>query len=431
MHHKKHLYDAIVIGGGPAGSTFGTMMARMNRSVLVLERDHFPRFHIGESLLPYMARLLDQLGLLEQAKQQGFVKKRGAEFTDVEGNFRRVDFAAQGKGWVPDTFQVERAHFDQFLLEHAMDSGAEVLQEAKVKQLLFKGEQVIGVEYEKNGETRRVYARYVVDASGRFGVIARQFKLRKVNERLKMVAVFRHFDQFDEANNPGVEGDIQIGSHKDGWVWAIPIRDDAISIGTVTHITNLKQSTPKDIFETYHQRIPRIVQRIQGARPITDYQVESDFCYHADQIVGPGWLMIGDSGCFVDPIYSGGVYLAMVTGIKAAETVDQVLNEEKAEAEAMKWYSDFYKTGYDCYFRLIYAFYESGFSFKKYLESIPVEFDEAWSHRLLCGDFWSRQNPLTQYLRSQDKWRTFEPFEVQYGCPVYPEEQYEREVAIS
>lgn len=416
----KH-YDAVIIGGGPSGASAAISLAQKNYKVLVLERDRFPRFHIGESLLPYNAGLLDKMNLLEKVEQGDYVIKRGAEFTGVSGQFRRVDFTAQGEGRKHVTFQVERAEFDRMLLNEAREAGAEVLHEATVTELLFNGERMDGVQYKHGGEVHTVKASFVIDASGRNGKIANHFKLRKMNPILKMVAVYKHFNNLDESKNPGIEGDIQIGNHEDGWLWAIPIHHDVISIGAVTTLDRIKNSTQDEIFNNHFSRVPRITQRLEGATAMGEVKMETDFSYHAEKVVGPGFLMVGDAGCFVDPIFSGGVYLGMITGNRAADAIDGILSGRQAEEQALTYYENFFKTGYDCYFRLIYAFYESDFNFGKYVMSIPFEVEGKWIARLLSGDFWSKHNPLTRYLRSVDRWQTFEPFEVVYGCPVYAE----------
>src|SRR5579875_3769741 len=223
-------YDVIIIGGGPAGATTAITLAQKKLSVLLLERAVFPRFHIGESLLPYMTRLLEQMGLLEKIKQQRYVPKWGAEFCGGDGDFRRIDFTDQGPEYIHYAFQVERAHFDNVLLESAKEAGVNVLEHAQVIRPLLAGERIVGVEYEYQGQIYREEAAYVVDASGRAGTIANYFKLRKPITRRKMIGIFRHLGDFNEKNNPGYPGDIQVGNHSQGWIWAIPVKDDVISI---------------------------------------------------------------------------------------------------------------------------------------------------------------------------------------------------------
>lgn len=428
MTAPKHDFDTIVIGGGPGGSTAAAELAMDGHSVLLLEKTEFPRFHIGESLLPYMAGLLDDMGVLEEFAANGYVPKHGAEFTDAAGTFRRVSFADQGAGRHHTTFQVERAHFDEALLKRARKAGAVVKTAASVDDLLLDGERVIGVRYRHDGSRHEVRAPYVLDASGRSGKVAQTFGLRKKVDQLRMVAVYRHFTGLDEANNPGHEGDIQIGNHDEGWVWAIPIWSDTISIGTVMRKETFRQGTAEELFADHLSRIPRITQRLGDATPTGGVHVETDYCYLSEQLAGPGWYMIGDAGCFVDPIFSGGVYLAMTTGRHAARSVASALASPASDQELRDEYERFYKTGYDTYFRLIHRFYSFDFDFRSYRVQLPEDISERDVSLLLAGDFWSASNAFARLLRSDRGADTFAPFEFTYGCPVYPElELQERE----
>lgn len=419
-------WDAIVIGGGPAGSITAQRIAAAGHRVLLLERRTFPRFHIGESMLPYTAGILDQLGILGQFPPEEYPTKWGAEFTGPTGGFRRVDFTSQGGGRKEAAFQCERASFDHVLLRNAEDAGAQVLQEARVLGVITDDDgRITGVRYVHDGGEHEASARYVMDASGRAGVISNQhFKDRKANTRLQLVAYYRHYREVDEAANPGMRGDIQIGNHDDGWLWAIPIHDDVLSIGAVTKAETLRGRTPEAVFEEHLARVPRIRCRVEGLTDFTDVRGESDYCYYTDTLTGPGYFIVGDAGCFIDPVFSAGVYLAVVTGVRAGDSVKELL-AGAAEDEVQASYENFYKMGYDCYTRLIYAFYDSNFNFGKYVQSLAelsVKMVEGkWIARLLSGDFWSRQNPVAELLRGNRDYDTFQPFTLVYGCPVYPE----------
>jgi hypothetical protein len=262
----------------------------------------------------------------------------------------------------------------------------------------------------------------VLDASGRAGVIANQhLDTRVLNPKLRTVAVFKHFAGVDEEHNPGVRGDIQIGSHSDGWIWAIPIRADKLSVGAVMKPEILHGADRERLFEDHVARVPRIRQRLQGATAVTELKAENDFSYYSETVAGDGFLVVGDAGCFVDPIFSAGVFMALATGIRAGETVLDVLAGRRSEPEAREEYTRFYKTGYDAYFRVIYAYYEHECSIGQYLKSTGVWVETEWIARLLSGDYWSRKNPLAEQLRADPRYDTFAPFEFLYGCPVYPE----------
>jgi flavin-dependent dehydrogenase len=415
-------YDVVVIGGGPAGSTSAAVLAERGFSVLVLERLAFPRFHIGESMLTYTAALLDRLGLGDRIRATDFPIKTGAEFCDQQGRSTRVDFTDQGEGRALTTFQVERSEFDSILLQNAVEKGAHVEHEARVNNVETADGRIVGVTYTKDNKRRMVSARHVLDASGRAGIITNQhLKSRKMAERLRMVAVFHHFDGVREDTNPGVEGDIQIGSHDDGWVWAIPIRPGKLSVGTVTRPQTLRDaSSPEELFAHHVSRIPRIRQRIEGLDG-GELRTESDFSYYSDTVTGPGFFVVGDAGCFIDPIFSAGVYLAVSSGVKAAELTAELLSGNLSEEDAGDQYGRFYKTGYDTYFRLICAFYDHDFKIGRFLKSTGVRVDPVWVARLLGGDFWSAKNALGNHLRALPEYTTFAAYEPLFGCPVYPD----------
>ncbi|HEY3734385.1 MAG TPA: NAD(P)/FAD-dependent oxidoreductase [Streptosporangiaceae bacterium] len=416
--------DVVVIGAGPSGAIAALTLAEAGRSVLVLERRSLPRFHVGESQLTYTAELLRQAGLYDKAKAQGYPIKTGAEFIFPNGDFRRTNFADQGPGRFPTTFQVERSHFDAFLAGAAVDRGALLVQNAVVHELITDGDgRVSGVRYELDGESRTVRAPWVLDCGGRASKAAQQFRTRQEISWLRNVAVFRHYDGLDERHNPGFEGDIQVAGHSDGWIWAIPIWPTTISIGAVMSRKILRAiGEPSAALDLHLARAPRVLQRLTGATPRQDMHVETDYCYYSDTVTGDGWMMAGDAGNFIDPIFSGGTFLALTTGREAARTLNRALDAPSAAAELQLAYSNLYKTGYDSYTRLISAYYESSYRLGRYLRERGFSVaDDPHFARVLSGDFWSDANAFTRYLRTQRQWDTFQPFERVTECPIYPE----------
>lgn len=421
------VFDAIVIGGGPAGSTCAYKMAIEGHSVLLLEKAQFPRFHIGESMVAYLTKLLEVIGILDKVKAAQFVKKPGVEFfTGKTGDLRRQNVNNLAPGQIPLAFHFHRARFDNLLLEHAKDTGAQVLQEAEVKKLIFDRERLTGVEYEYQGQRHEARASYVVDASGRAGLIAKHFNLRKMNDKLRNVAVFQHYKDVVKENNPTLcEGDFLLSSHDEGWLWGIPIETDMLSVGAVMPLSLLKESNPQEIFDAHCARAPRIKKAIEGATPVYEKpKIELDYCYHSEQLTGSGYFIVGDAGCFVDPLFSGGVYISMMCGLKAAEMMHDIF-EGRDEKQACTYFENFCKTGYDSYFRLVYSYYQD---FERDMNRMGLELPGGFRFALqtFAGDFWGEPDqPVLSYLRSQKRWDTFEqPFEPIYDCPLYPNAHY-------
>jgi flavin-dependent dehydrogenase len=366
------------------------------------------------------------------------VVKRGVEFCSTDERVRRVDFATHDPLRINYSFQFERAVFDEILLRHAAYAGATVLQSARVTDVLTSPDgRVCGVSYvqDKDGPKRNTAARWIVDASGRAGVLANRRRLRRPNPRLRMITVYRHFRGVEEDTNPGVEGDLQIGYHDQGWLWALPLTHDGLSVGILTAQTAIEgarsQAALTRLFDEHVQRIPRIAQRIAGetCAPRMRVRMETDFCYACARVWGPGFVLTGDAGCFADPVFSGGVFLAQITGERAAMALDDLLRSRASDAEALGEYERFYKTGYDTYFRLIYGYYEAEFNFPQYIKYRLGTVDDSnyWITRTLIGDFWSPENPITTSLRAVEGWDTFEPFEPLLGCPIYGDN---REIAV-
>ncbi len=418
----ENTYDTIVIGGGPGGCAYALTMQRRGYSVLLLEKVNFPRFHIGESFLPYTVELIDQLGLLDAVMAKPYAYKPGVELTGIAGNMRRIDFGQIGDGRRTWSIQVERAEFDKTLLDETAAAGVKVLQEATVTEVEVSDGRVTGVTYTYEDETHRATAHYIADASGRAGVIPKKFGLRVTDDKLRMAAVFKHYGDLDESMNPGMEGDTQLGIHQDGWVWGIPLRSDAISIGAVARMSILQSGRPEDVFDEHLSRIPRIGQRLRGATVLRELKGERNFEYHSDTLSGPGYLLIGDAGSFTDPVFSGGVTLALATGRKAAEVVADRLDGKLSESEVTSIYDSFFKTGYETYYRLIRAVYDERQPVMgQVILDMAADMDPKWHVRLVSGDFWTGQSPLVNLLREERGWALFAPFELLTECPLYPE----------
>jgi flavin-dependent dehydrogenase len=331
--------DVAVIGGGPAGSTAATLLARAGRRVILLEKAHHPRFHIGESLLPMNLPVFERLGVLDKVRAMG-VFKPGADFeADNERGYNTYAFRRAIGQSPPHAYQVWRQDFDKMLFDHARASGAEAREGHEVTEVLQSGPRSSELKVSADdGRQYRIRARYVVDASGRDTLLSARKKLRRKNPEHQSAAIFGHFR--GATFRPGEDaGNISIYRFDHGWMWMIPLPDGVMSIGAVCRPEYLKQRkgrTTEFLLETLQQS-PGVKQRIQHATLIDDaVRVTGNYSYDSIRMGGPGWVLVGDAFAFLDPVFSSGVYLAMSGAERAAGVVDTALNEPHREAKLLK-----------------------------------------------------------------------------------------------
>lgn len=355
--HEVLQCDVLVIGGGPAGSTASTLLARKGWRVLQLEKDSHPRFHIGESLLPCNLPILEELGVLDQVEAIG-VLKRGADFPAMRGRYQTFRFR-QALGQSPDhAYQVKREDFDRLLFDNARANGVDARERVCVESVTAEAPgSVQALARNADGTELPIMARYVVDASGRDTLLGKQFRLKRKNQSHQSAAIFAHFESVER--RPGEDaGNISIYQFDQGWCWFIPLPEGLMSIGCVCWPEYLKQrrgSSEEFLIQTL-QLMPDAWKRAGAARIRGEVRVTGNYSYSCSRMCGPGWIMAGDAWAFVDPVFSSGVYLAMHSGTGAATLVDASLRDASAEKRLQRDYDRRIRRGVRVFSWFIYRF---------------------------------------------------------------------------
>jgi geranylgeranyl reductase family protein len=355
-------YDVIVIGGGPSGSTVATRLAQRGRRVLLLEKEHFPRFHIGESLLPCSVPLFEQLGVMPALHEHGFLVKYAAEFvTGDGGTTRRYAFADGLIPGAPSAFEVDRAEFDQVLLQNTVKHGVEVREGVTVTRFEITLERASVTARDEAGVETQLEAQLIIDATGQSSFLAGKLGIREMDQGLKNFAVFSHFEGAERKQGME-EGDISVVLVPGGWWWVIPLADGRTSVGQVGPASMLGGKKPDETY--FHDQIaktPYLAKRLANAKRVAPVRTISDYSYVSKKLAGDRFVLVGDAGAFIDPVFSTGVYLGMVGAFRAAEAVDAALSAGRFSRREFLTYESWVRKQVEAYKKFVKGFYRPEF----------------------------------------------------------------------
>lgn len=357
---RKREYDAIVIGGGPGGSSASTFLAKKGYSVLLLEKDRFPRFHVGESLIPGVLDLLWELGVDEAVEKAGFIHKPGGNLASPRGEYVkfRLDLVAHQLR-KPYAYEVLRSDFDKLLLDHSRAHAVEVREGFKVESVLMENGRAFGVEYRSaRGQEGRAYAPMIIDASGRDTLLASRLRLKRKDPTLNKVSVFAHFTGVRRDPGPD-EGNLIIALFPYGWFWIIPLAGEPTSVGVVVDASYAKAfpGGMAALFADAVRQCSFVADRMRAATRVSKLYVTSNLAYRSKRLAGNGYLLVGDAGIFIDPIYSFGVYLALKSGRMAAERIDQAFKTGDFSAAIFRPYEEAIQREVEVVFKQVYGWY--------------------------------------------------------------------------
>ena len=404
-------YDAIVIGGGPAGSTAATVLAQHGRSVLLLERDDFPRYHIGESLMPYTWFTFERLGVLDWFESAACPQKHSVQFVSTTGRVSQPFYFFETiKHRCATTWQVLRSDFDRMMLDNARAKGVEVRHGVAVRDLVTQGGRAVGVRGDLKGADTETYrADAIVDATGRDTLLASKRGWKTRDPDLNKVSIFTYFK--DAKRDPGLDAGATTVAYvpEKGWFWYIPLPADMVSVGVVGEASYLYRDTrdPGEIFFGEVDGCHWIRDHLQPGTHVGPVRVTGEFSYRSKEVGGDGFCLAGDAFSFLDPVFSSGVFLALKSGEMAADAIHAGLNAGTIDGSTFTGYGQDLRWALDQFRQLVLSFYNRAFSFREFLQAHPDLHPQLVD--ALVGNVFSDLKPLFDALSAFSERTTTAP----------------------
>jgi len=364
-----------VIGGGPAGATAATLIAQNGYSVELFEREKFPRFHIGESLIPETYWVFERLNMLDKLRKSQFTKKYSVQFVSASGKQSAPFYFHDNKDHdCSQTWQVRRSEFDQLMLENAREHGVIAHEGVRVLDVLFDGDRATGIQIvDEAGNRQTIEADVVVDGSGQSSMLLNKLKLRISDPDLNKGSIWTYYKgaRRDEGRDEGATTVLQLENRK-GWFWYIPLHDDMVSVGVVADFEYLfkNRGSHEEVFAEEVENCPGVKERLAGGTQETRIYATKDFTYKSKQAAGDGWVLVGDALGFLDPLYSSGILLALKSGELAADAIcDGLAKNDTSKSQLSSWEQD-YLVGMARMRKLVCEYY-NGFNFGKFVREYP------------------------------------------------------------
>ncbi len=383
----------IVIGGGPAGTTVATLIAQQGYRVTLFERENFPRYHIGESLIPETYWVLKRLGMLEKMKSSHFVKKYSVQFVSPTGKHSApFYFHDNNPHECSQTWQIRRSEFDVMMLKNAEGQGVDVHEGTRVLDVIFEGDRAVGVQVkDKTGNKKEIRANVVVDASGQSSLLINKFGLRVSDAELNKGALWTYFvgAYRDSGKDEGATIVLSLKDKK-GWFWYIPMHDNIVSVGVVADFAYLfdGRASHEATYAAEMANCPAVGERVSMATQIAPVKATKDYTYRASRAAGNGWVLVGDAFGFLDPLYSSGVLLALKSGELAADAIVHGLKiGDTSRSQLGKWEAG-YVEGMNRMRRLVCEYYD-GFNLGEFIRRFPHHRGNVTD--LLIGDLFKQE----------------------------------------